>query len=74
MRTIHIDVKDNYINNVLSMLESIKGIMLNKIDVDAEQPIQIKKDESDLKTLKDAQADSTRSVWDNETDEAWNEL
>ena len=74
MRTIHIDVKDNYINNVLSMLESIKGIMLNKIDVDAEQPIQIKKDESDLKTLKDAQADFMRSVWDNETDEAWNEL
>ena len=32
MQTIQIEVKDDYITNVIAMLESVKDVMIDKID------------------------------------------
>ena len=41
MQTIQLQVKDNYIQNVLSMLESIKDIMIEKIEVQKDKNLEI---------------------------------
>jgi len=33
MQTIQIEVKDNYLDNVIQLLESVKGMMVEKIEV-----------------------------------------
>ena len=71
MRTIHIDVKDSYLNNVLGMLESLKGVMLNKIDIDAPKSDH---DKTDFTIIQNAQIDSMKNTWENESDKAWDEI
>ena len=68
MQTIHIDVKDIYVSNVLTMLKSMKDVMIDKINLDTPSGIQ---DEEDLMKL---QANSMNETWDNDEDKAWDEL
>ena len=65
MQKITIEVKDNYTANILEMLHSLKGIMIDKIKLD-ENP----KDSDDLDFIK-LQIDSMKHTWDNKEDEAW---
>ena len=69
MQKITIEVKDNYTANVLEMLPSLKGVMIDKIKFDDLD--QEKKVEFDFMKL---QVDSMRDTWDNQDDEAWNDL
>ncbi len=71
MITIHIDVKDSYLSNVLSMLESLKGVMPNKIDVDTAKSDH---DKTDFTIIQNAQIDSMKDIWENESDKAWDEI
>ena len=69
MQKITIEVKDNYTVNVLEMLHSLKGVMIDKIkfdDLDQENKVEF-----DFMKL---QADSMKDTWDNQDDEAWNDL
>jgi len=68
MQTIHIDVKDIYVSNVLTILESIKDVMIEKINIESTNS---RKDEEDFMKL---QIDSMESTWDNDEDKAWDEL
>ena len=70
MQTIHIDVNENYSQRVLNMLESLKGIMLQ--DIRVERTVKVIDDSS--KELIDAQERVMAKLWDNEEDEAWNDL
>ena len=64
MQTIHLEVKDDYVKNLLVMLNSLKDIMIEKIDVETpETEIFIKLQES-----------SMSKTWDNEEDKVWDEL
>ena len=69
MQTIHIDVKDNYATKILTMLETLRGVMLEDIKLE-------KKTDSLVtpKELIDAQQIVMQSAWDNEEDKAWDEL
>jgi copper chaperone CopZ len=67
MQTIHIDVNDNYLNQVINILESLKGIMLEDIKIE-------KKNVDENKDLIKAQIKSMSQTWDNKEDEAWDEL
>lgn len=33
MQTSELQVKDGYLQNILDMLESVKGVMLEKVDI-----------------------------------------
>ncbi len=68
MQKITIEVKDNYTENVLEMLHSLKGVMIEKIKFDASQEGKV-----DLDFMK-LQIDSMKQTWDNQEDEAWNDL
>lgn len=68
MQTIHIDVKDNYVSNVLTMLKSMKDIMIDNIHVDSVLP------KDDEHTFMDLQVSSMQKTWDNDTDKAWDAL
>ena len=65
MQKIIIEVKENYTANILEMLHSLKGIMIDKIKLD-ENP----KNGDDLDCIK-LQIDSMKHTWDNKEDEAW---
>jgi len=69
MQKITIEVKDNYTTNVLEMLHGLKGVMIDKIKFDDSD--QEKKIEFDFMKL---QVDSMRDTWDNQEDEAWDDL
>ena len=69
MQKITIEVKDNYTANVLEMLHSLKGVMIDKIkfdDLDQESKVEF-----DFMKL---QVDSMKDTWDNQEDEAWDDL
>ena len=68
MQKITIEVKDNYTANVLEMLNGLKGVMIEKIKFDSEQEGKV-----DLDFLK-LQIDSMKHTWDNQEDEAWDDL
>ena len=68
MQKITIEVKDNYTENVLEMLHSLKGVMIEKIKFDSPQEGRV-----DLDFIK-LQIDSMKTTWDNQEDEAWNDL
>jgi hypothetical protein len=70
MQRITIEVKDSYTENVLEMLHSIKGIMIEKIRYD---DTSFQKEGIDLDFIK-LQTDPMARTWENEEDEAWNEL
>jgi hypothetical protein len=68
MQKIIIEVKDNYTENVLEMLHSLKGVMIEKIKFDSSQEARV-----DLDFMK-LQIDPMKQTWDNQEDEAWNDL
>jgi len=74
MKTIYIDVKDSYVSNVLSMLESIKGIMLNNVDIVRDMPLEVKDNDADSNALKSLQESAMVQTWDNDADKAWDAL
>jgi len=68
MQKITIEVKDNYMNNVLEMLHSLQGVMIDKIKLTPEDNGKI---ESDFMKL---QFPPMEKVWDNEEDKVWDDL
>ncbi len=66
MQKITIEVKDNYMNNVLEMLHSLEGVMIDKIKL-----ANNNKTENDFLKL---QISSMKKTWDNEEDKVWDEL
>ena len=68
MQKITIEVKDNYTTNVLEMLHSLKGVMIEKIKFDSDQENRVEYDFIKL------QMDSMQHTWDNQEDEAWDDL
>jgi len=68
MQKITIEVKDDYMNNVLEMLHGLQGVMIEKIKFNSEQKEGVEFDFIKL------QVDSMKSTWDNQEDEAWNDL
>jgi len=66
MQKIIIEVKDDYINNVVKILQSMQGIMINKIKLGNDNKI-----ENDFIKL---QISSMEKTWENEEDKAWDEL
>ena len=68
MQKIVIEVKDNYTENILEMLNSLKGIMIDHIQYDAKYHEQVELDFMKLQTS------SMKDTWDNQEDEAWNEM
>jgi len=68
MQKITIEVKDNYMNNVLEMLHSLQGVMIDRIKLVPENSEKI---ESDFMKL---QVPSMEKVWDNKEDEVWDDL
>ncbi len=66
MQKITIEVKDNYMNNVLEMLHSLQGVMIDKIKL-----ANNNKTENDFLKL---QISSMKKTWDNEEDKVWDEL
>ena len=69
MQKIYIEVKDDYLNNVFEMLHSLKGIMIEKINLDSSG----KEKEID-KDLMHLQFGPMKKTWYNDEDEAWNAL
>ena len=65
MQKIVIEVKDNYTENVLEMLNSLKGIMIDQIQYDEKHYEQVELDFMKL------QINSMESTWSNQEDEAW---
>ena len=68
MQKIIIEVKDNYTENVLEMLHSLKGVMIDKIKFDSSEEGRV-----DLDFMK-LQIDPMKQTWDNKEDEAWDDL
>ena len=67
MQKITIEVKDNYMNNVLKMLHGLQGVMIDKIKLADDD----NKVENDFMKL---QISSMEKTWDNEEDKVWNDL
>ncbi len=69
MKMIYIEVKDNYVSNVLKMLEGIKEVMIDKIKL---EPLNKEdKTDDDLIAL---QTSSMEKTWENDEDKAWDAL
>ena len=68
MQKITIEVKDDYASNVLEMLYSLKGVMIEKIKFDPSNTSKI-----DLDFMK-LQVDSMKHTWENQEDKAWDDL
>ena len=68
MQKITIEVKDNYTANTLEMLHSLKGVMIEKIKFDSNQEDKVEYDFIKL------QIDAMKHTWNNQEDEAWNDL
>jgi len=69
MQTIYIEVKDNYVSNVLKMLDGIKDVMIDKIKL---EPLEEQeKAENSLVAL---QITSIEKTWENDDDKAWDAL
>jgi hypothetical protein len=74
MQTIHLEVKDNYVQNVLNMLNSIKDTMIDEIIVDKSIKDPNDKYCNEDEDLKKLQIKSMSKTWDNEEDKAWDAL
>ena len=68
MQKITIEVRDNYMNNVLEMLHGLQGVMIDKIKLASENSEKV---ESDFIKL---QVSPMEKVWDNEEDAVWNDM
>ncbi len=69
MQMIYIEVKENYVSNVLKMLDGIKDVMIDKIKL---EPLD--KQERTEDTLMMLQSSSMEKTWKNDEDKAWDEL
>lgn len=67
MQKITIEVKDNYMNNVLEMLHGLQGVMIDTIKLNSDES----KLESDFMKL---QISSMKKTWENEEDKVWDDL
>lgn len=65
MQKITIEVKDNYTANILEMLHSLKGVMIDTIKLDKDLDNGVDFDFMKL------QIDSMQQTWENQEDEAW---
>jgi len=36
MQTIHLEVKDAYVKNIMTLLDSLKDVMIDKIEIDGD--------------------------------------
>lgn len=36
MQTIHLEVKDDYVKNIIALLNSVRDVMIDKIEVDGD--------------------------------------
>ena len=68
MQKITVEVKDSYFENVLEMLHSVQGIMIEKIKTSSDTTR-----ETELELMK-LQTASMQNVWDNEEDKVWDAL
>jgi len=68
MQKITIEVKDTYTANILEMLHSLKGVMIDKINLDETHEKGV---DTDFMKL---QIDSMKETWNNQEDEAWDAL
>ena len=66
MQKITIEVKDNYMNNVLEMLHGLQGVMIDKIKLAPDNKV-----ENDFMKL---QMSAMEKTWDNEEDKVWDDL
>ena len=66
MQKITIEVKDNYMNNVLEMLHGLQGVMIDKIKLAPDSKV-----ENDFMKL---QMSAMEKTWDNEEDKVWDDL
>ena len=65
MQKITIEVKDNYTANILEMLHSLKGVMIDTIKLDKNLDNGVDFDFMKL------QIDSMQQTWENQEDEDW---
>ncbi len=68
MQKITVEVKDFYLENVLEMLHSVQGIMIEKIKTPSNTTR-----ETELELMK-LQESSMKNIWDNEEDRVWDAL
>ena len=68
MQTIHIDVQESQVSTVVTMLKSMKDVMINNIHIAG---TLANDDEKDFMDLQVASMDKT---WDNDEDKAWDGL
>ncbi|MCK9473127.1 hypothetical protein [Sulfurimonas sp.] len=40
IQTIHLEVKDVYVKNIISLLNSVKGIMIDKIEIEGDENLK----------------------------------
>ncbi len=66
---IYIEVKEDYVSNVLKMLDGIKDVMIDKIKL---EPLD--KQERTEDVLMKLQTNSMEKTWKNDEDKAWDEL
>ncbi len=71
MQTIYIDVKDQYVSNILTMLKGVKDVMIDKIRIDTPNSPEASATSEELMEL---QSSSMQKTWDNADDKAWDEL
>ena len=69
MKTIYIEVKDDYVSNVLKMLDGIKDVMIDKIKF---EPLD--KEKKTEQVLMMLQSSSMEQTWKNDEDKAWDDL
>ena len=69
MQKIMIEVKDDYTNNILEILHGLNGVMIDKIKLYSSG--KESKVDNDLVGL---QFGSMSKTWDNQEDEAWDDL
>ncbi len=69
MQKIYIEVKDDYANNILEILHGLNGVMIDKIKLYTSE-----KESRTDKELISLQFKSMSKTWDNEKDEAWDDL
>lgn len=36
MQTIHLEVKDDYVKNIIALLNSVRDVMIDKIEIDGD--------------------------------------
>ena len=69
MQKITIEVNDTYIYNVIEILQGLKGVMIDTIQLN--QTLPEEKSALDLIRL---QTKSMKEAWENSEDEVWNDL